>query len=531
MKLVVVLGAGLALNLQAQEGQVLTPTSVPVVTSSAAQAVSLSVYRDPEAGDGPMDRHWPGGYALITETRVVDLPAGEFVLRFEDVAEGMYPESAIVSGLPEGVREKNRDARLLSPAGLVDAYLKRTVRLTRTNRVTGDVREMQARITAAPNGAVVLESDEGYEALHCTGLPERMGFSEVPANLSAKPTLSVLARSDQSVKATVTLSYMAEGFDWQANYLATLRSRNEQGAAKVDLFAWLTLANGGNQSFVDAQTIAIAGVPNRVAAADPASSVGGPLTLQCWQAQRTHEVPYNRGFIPVLPPPPPPSEAYTMESITVTGSRIRRADAETASPVAAIVVEQEDLGDLKLYRVPEPVTVRAKGQKQVALLVKPDTKFEWFYAAEFHDNAYDEAMSLTLRTENSAKNGLGLPLPKGQVEIFEASDIGPLWIGMDDVSDRAIDEKLRIWVSYAPDVRIKSTKLEVSKRGSAQRARWRLTLSNARSSAVRAEVEIPLPLAKKNSAVQLQDGRPTWKARIPANGETSLEFELDERVD
>ena len=65
------------------------------------------------------------------------LPAGVSVLRFEGVAEGLLPETAVVSGLPDGVIEKNRDARLLSPAGLVDAYLKRSVTLRRTNRFVG----------------------------------------------------------------------------------------------------------------------------------------------------------------------------------------------------------------------------------------------------------------------------------------------------------------------------------------------------------------------------------------------------------
>jgi hypothetical protein len=46
---------------------------------------------------------------------------GQHRLRFEGVADGIEPASAIVTGLPSGVIEKNRDAALLSPAALVDA--------------------------------------------------------------------------------------------------------------------------------------------------------------------------------------------------------------------------------------------------------------------------------------------------------------------------------------------------------------------------------------------------------------------------
>jgi hypothetical protein len=61
----------------------------------------------------------------------------------------------------------------------------------------------------------------------------------------------------------------------------------------------------------------------------------------------------------------------TLEEVVVMGSRIRRADSETAQPLVVMVAKQEDLGDLKLYSVPEAVTVNAHGQKQVALMVKP----------------------------------------------------------------------------------------------------------------------------------------------------------------
>ena len=57
------------------------------------------------------------GFALITETRIVHLPAGLSRLRFEGVADGIEPASAIVTGLPQGVIEKNRDAQAAEPGG------------------------------------------------------------------------------------------------------------------------------------------------------------------------------------------------------------------------------------------------------------------------------------------------------------------------------------------------------------------------------------------------------------------------------
>jgi hypothetical protein len=286
-----------------------------IAVSDAPETVSLTVYRATGRGEAPINKNWPQGYALITETRTVTIPAGESLIRFEGVAEGMFPESAIVTGLPKGVKEKNRDARLLSPSGLVDAYLKREVTLTRTDKATGKVREQQAVITAGPNGGVVLQTANGFEALHCTGLPERMQYGGVPQDLSAKPTLSVITHSDAPVTAKLTLTYMASGFDWQANYVAQAKQQDDgtTGKGKIDIFAWLTLANGGNQSFLNANTMAVAGEPNRERRGAQPRPTGGGLNLKCWPVQRTHQVPFNLGYLPNIPPPAPPPAPWPMK--------------------------------------------------------------------------------------------------------------------------------------------------------------------------------------------------------------------------
>ena len=81
----------------------------------------------------------------------------------------------------------------------------------------------------------------------------------------------------RAVTATVTLSYLASGFDWQADYVATL---SEDGS-RIDLFAWLTLASSDETSFVDADTQAVAGRLNRQDVRVQPSE-GGPLRISCW---------------------------------------------------------------------------------------------------------------------------------------------------------------------------------------------------------------------------------------------------------
>jgi hypothetical protein len=504
-----------------------------IAVSDGPETVSLTVYRASGRGEAPINKNWPQGYALITETRIVQIPAGESLIRFEGVAEGMFPESAIVTGLPKGVREKNRDARLLSPSGLVDAHLKREVMVTRTDKATGKTREQQAVITAGPGGGVILQTAEGYEALHCTGLPERMQYGGVPQNLSAKPTLSVITQSDAPVSAKLTLTYMASGFDWQANYVAQVQDGEgiaENGKNKVDIFAWLTLANGGNQSFANANTMAIAGEPNRERRAEQPRPTGGGLRLQCWPMQRTHEVPYNLGYLPNTPQPIPEAAPAGFIDMVVADDIGRFPDRKSKESLrrveAAVVAEQEDLGDLKLYRIPEPVTVNAKGQKQVAMIVKPGAAFDRLYTANVDDYYGDAAESLPMtilfRSENRKEKGLGLPMPSGQVMLFEGSNYGPLLAGQSTLSDRAVGDEIEMPIGQSSDVRYRVT--QVSQSGKTQR--FKVEVSNARNEPVNVEIEIPFGLRGQPKQITKIDGVPTWKATVSANGEATFFYEL-----
>ena len=147
-----------------------------VVTSPRPDAVAVTVYRDPDRGPADaFNLNWLGGYALISETRRVRLPAGESEIRFEGVAGGIIPQSAIVTGLPERHR---RDATATPcccrPAICSTARSARRVHLRRTSRATGEVVEQEAVIRSGADGAVVLQTSDGIEALRCAGQSETL---------------------------------------------------------------------------------------------------------------------------------------------------------------------------------------------------------------------------------------------------------------------------------------------------------------------------------------------------------------------
>jgi len=486
--------------------------SEPVVTSPAPAAVAVTVYRNPYTSDGGrLDLRYLAGFALVTETRTIRLPAGPATLRFEGVADGIVPVSAIVAGLPGGVIEKNRDARLLSPASLVDGYLGRRVTLTHTDRKSGKIRVEEAVIVAGPAGGVVVRTPEGVEALGCAGLGDKPRYPAVPAGLSAGPVLSVETVSPRAATATVTLSYLASEFDWSASYVATLRPDGRS----LDLFAWLTLANGNAQAFPAAQVQAVAGRLNR--RDQRYRVVVAPLRLDCYPLGTTTSDLRERRWSPDRLE----SAEEAGYDIVVTVMRIMSPPPPPPPPPAPPPPPPpEDLGDLKLYRVPERVTVAANAQKQVALLARARVPFTRVYRRTLAPGRplASTPTAIALRLVNRTDAGLGLPLPAGSTTLYGRRGTERLLLGTGRLADKAVGETLRIGAGTSEQVRVAQT------RSADKQAR--VELSNANPFAVTAEIALDVPPGNvvPNAAIATVDGRPTWTVVVPANGRRMLDY-------
>lgn len=487
-----------------------------IVVSPRPDSVDVTVYRDPDRdASEAMERDWLNGYALVSETRRITLPEGESEIRFEGVAAGMVPQSAIVSGFPQDVVERNRDALLLSPATLIARSLGRRVHIRRTNIATGRVRQMDAVIRSGADGAVVLQTCDGFEALRCTGLSETLTYDRVPPGLSARPTLSVRARATRRTTATVTLSYIATGFDWQANYIANL---SEDGT-RVELFAWLTLASTDETSFPNADTQAVAGEINRDEV-DPQEPEGGPIQLRCWPHSTTSDIPLEQ--FAQQPPPPPMAGMVSGEDLMVTGSRLSTQAMTSYSPVAVVTAEEEALGDVKLYRIPEPVTIAANSQKQVALLQRPDVRVALVHRIDlspWQDMSAPSATERWLVGRNNTSDGLGLPLPAGQMLIFAEGADRPVLIGEGMLEDRAVGDDVEILLGDAPGV---TARLERPARPEGEHV---LTVTNDGPQPVRFEANLQgFGEIDMRGAVGRRNGHPLLAADVPANGTITLRF-------
>ena len=495
--------------------------AAPPLISPAPDSVAVTLYRDPDRAPGnAINRNNPTSFALIAETRTVTLPPGVVTVRFEGVASGIVPQSAILFGPDQ--RERNRDAALLSHKGLLDHFTGQQVTLRRTDPASGKVVEERATVRSS-QGGVVIDSPRGIEGVYCTDLAQTLLYPEAPATLSPKPVLSMTTRDQPGGQVTITLAYLATGFDWDASYVATL----DDNGRSMALLGWLTMASGDDTSFPDATTAAVAGKVNR--SADTRDDTGRQVRVEaerfakgfgCWPRGTTSD--------PWYPPSQPTSEAAPMlmemsdaDGIMVTGM-LRSQEKTMNAPGAPMVAVSEALGDLKLYRIPLPVTVAARSQKQVAFMVKDRITGQLVYRSRAYGMALEDPQML-FRFRNRKADGIGEPLPAGKVVVYQGSEWGRMLVGEGDTPDKALEEEVE-WAFGEPtqvtvDV---ATGDGSAKRGTTATA----TIRNANPFAVRYEIDFPTgdrtTYTGLPGRLTAKPGKRVWAATIPANGAVRL---------
>jgi hypothetical protein len=498
-----------------------------ILTSAGPQSVSVSLYRDPNrSADQALDLQSLTGFALISETREVDLPPGIVTIRFEGVASGIQPETAIVTGTD--LSEKNRDRLLLSQRGLLDAFTGQQVIVKRTNQQTGAVTEETGTIRSGGE-RLILQTNSGYEALYCNYKPETLIFPGVPKGLSAKPTLSVLTRDQPGGKQTITLTYLAGRFDWQANYVGELAADSKS----MNLVAWLTMASGDTTSFVDANAFAIAGKLERQAN-DTINEEEGQFApnnievfFSCWPFGTTTS-DLRSEFEASMPTP---------VSLQVTAPAMLRMQASNEAAGFDIIVtatkrvaEQEDLGDLKLYRIPFPVTVAAQSQKQVAFLDKKSVKGEIIYRSIIDGNNSDNIQML-YRIQNKKEDGLGEALPSGKIALFQSAAGRRMLVGESQLNDKAVGEEVDLPFGNASNVSV-----EIEEKGTSKKSeRLAMTVSNANPFPVSFEGEFTDYTESKHfqfsEPIIRKKGKNIWKTIVPPNSQKSLRYRRNDLSD
>ncbi|MBW8892657.1 MAG: DUF4139 domain-containing protein [Burkholderiales bacterium] len=348
-------------------------------------------------------------------------------------------------------------------------------------------------------------------------------FDTVPAGLSDKPALSTVVDVAAPTQATLTLSYLAIGVNWQADYVARIHPNGRT----LDLTGWLTLVNASGTSFADAPTQAVAGRLSRVEV-DVKRGEARPIARDCWPMDTTH---LGRRLVHPEPPPAPPMMmmapapmmAGGLEEVVVTGQRK--------------LAEQSDLGDYKLYTLPEPVTVAARQTKQVAFLDQRDVAFQRLYVvqlwSDFEHADAPLAATVVLRLDNKPADGLGKPLPSGALAVFETAGGRPAFAGEQAMRDVPVGQPFDLAIGEAMDVRVRPRLIaEQDRRPDRVRRVYEVDLANAKTVPIVAEVRMAtnrqgFKIVAEPTAHDIRDAAAAWRVTLPANGRKTLRLAVE----
>jgi hypothetical protein len=448
--------------------------STPAFAQSAQGTVAVTIYNN--------------NLALVQDIRSTALPSGRTTVEFPDVSAQIRAETVTIGGADVGIVEQNFDYDLLSPAALMQKAVGQVVTIVRINPATGAETREQAKVLAA-NGGVVLQIGQRIEVLRDDGLPVRVIFDRVPPNLRARPTLSVTLESSRAGTRPVSLSYLTPGLGWKADYVALF----DEGAGKIDVQGWVTLTNNSGTTYINAETLLVAG--------------------QVGDSQPQYNRPYNSS-----------PRGTLVKSGTESSNRAQ-------------------LGDFYLYPIKERTTIAQAQQKQVSFLDVGEAAAAKGY--EYRNNwlgTQNEAQSAdtVLRFSTSRDGGLGDALPAGTVRVYMKDAKGqPQFIGENQIGHTPMGSALGLKTGEAFDVKVKPVVEAREKLGS---ARWktsmRYTLTNARSTPVIVDLtqagldnywDDTRIVSESAKSERRSSDEAVWKVTIPANGEANVTAVFDTR--
>jgi hypothetical protein len=442
-------------------------SSLRAQPSTTDKQLSLTIYND--------------DLALVEHVRRLDVAAGIRRIEFEGVSAEIMSQTVSFEGPGLEILEQNFDYDLLTPEKLMEKAVGQSVVLVRINPATGEeVRETAEVLSTF--GGVVLKIGERIEVLRDDGLPARVIFEEVPPNLRARPTLSILLEAERDTSADVTLGYLTNGLSWDADYVAQF----DEAAGEVAIQGWVTLRNTSGTSFENARAQLVAGDVNVASSAD-----------DWWQQ-------------------------YTSRFIASTRRRV-----STVEPPSG-----EQLADYYVYPINETTTIANNQTKQVSFLDVDGVSASKGYEQTFYllDTFPPTSADVRVRFSNSSASGLGEPLPGGVVRVYARDARGqPQFVGEDLIGHTSAGSELSLKIGDAFDVIIETN---LQARQSAPRRRTDSEMSylvtNARAEPVVVTIRQDSLWRFNEVRDESIPGRRTdadsfaWDVPVPANGQTEL---------
>jgi len=260
----------------------------------------------------------------------------------------------------------------------------------------------------------------------------------LPSGLITKPTLVWMVDSKSAGKQKVDFSYQTGGMNWSAEYVALIN----QNDTKLDLNSWVSITNNSGTTYDNAELKLVAGDVNRV------NDFSG------------------RGIYP--------------------------KNKEMVDAVYYAVQDQfqeKEFFEYHIYKLDRKTTLANNETKQISLFTAKDVNATKKYL--YQGNSYGEnKIKVVIQFENTDKNNLGKPMPKGKFRLYKSDGQSVEFIGEDLIDHTANKETIKLKIGEAFDIVAEEKQTDQKKiTNKVSESAWEIKLKNRKKEDVVIDVE------------------------------------------
>lgn len=419
---------------------------------------------------------------VIRDIRNFNIKSGISEINMTDVAEMIDPTSVNIK-FDGQVLEQNYRYDLVSFTKILEKYIDKSVSM-----ISEQDKSIEGTLLSINNSQIVLRTPSGGLLM----IPEiseyQITVGSLPEGLITKPTLVWKINSKSSGNKEIEVSYQTQGMNWHAEYVAVL----DKDDAKIDLNSWVSIENNSGASFPQAVLKLVAGDVNII------------------QPQ-----PFYPTFV----------DYYEKSS-----------GMYEAPPQQ---FEEKEFFEYHIYNLKNPTTINQNETKQISLFeaknVNVNKKYLYrsgYYSKYYYSSNQANKVAVVIEFENSEKNGLGMPFPKGKVRLYKSDGQSLEFIGEDMVDHTPKDEKIKLRVGDAFDIVAEEKQLDQKQiSDKVFEYTYEVKIKNRKNENIEVEVERTLglnweilssniPFEKKDSQTAI------FKVKVDKNKEQTLNFKV-----
>ncbi|MCL2064564.1 MAG: hypothetical protein FWG98_09380 [Candidatus Cloacimonetes bacterium] len=306
-----------------------------------------------------------------------------------------------------------------------------------------------------------------------------VSLAEMPADFYTKPTLRWQLHTLRAGKYQADLSYLFSGISWRATYNVVL------GSNSFTLSSWVTINNRSGKDFQNVILKLIAG------------------------------------------------EVATHSQLNVRGGRSNTIQEFNISPSAAAPsFEEREFSDFRIYTLDQPADIDNNQEKQLSLYPLKTVQYTRKY--QYNVNPNERGVNILINFRNSIQAGLGVPLPRGNVNFYEIDDRDNTqqFVGVANLNNTSLNQDVNLRIGTAFDIVPVTTILRNESFGSGgvREIDIEVKLTNNKSETVEIEVirrlnssnwqifNPSIPGERRDATTQI------FIVRVPAGGTETLTF-------